>query len=164
MRSLPKRVFELADFETAARLKGQGRFQHFEVARSAADADVIINLPKLKTHGMTVLPGAVKNLVGCIPGKRKVQWHLNTGVNHEAFMQMLVDLSALLKPLLTIMDAVVGMERNCPGSGAAEDREPAGGGRSGSGRRCCRRHGGDRPRNIAGAPGGGSFEGGRDSS
>jgi len=108
---------ELADFETAASLKGKGRFQRFDVARAAADADVIINLPKLKTHGMTVLTGAVKNLFGCIPGKRKVQWHFNTGVNHEAFMQMLVDLSALLKPRLTIMDAVVGMEGNGPGSG-----------------------------------------------
>ena len=108
---------ELADFETAAGLKGQGRFQRFEVARSASDADVIINLPKLKTHGMTVLTGAVKNLFGCIPGTRKVQWHFNTGVNREAFMQMLVDLSALLKPRLSIMDAVVGMEGNGPGSG-----------------------------------------------
>ena len=108
---------ELADFETAAGLKGQGRFQRFEVARSASDADVIINLPKLKTHGMTVLTGAVKNLFGCIPATRKVQWHFNTGVNREAFMQMLVDLSALLKPRLSIMDAVVGMEGNGPGSG-----------------------------------------------
>lgn len=107
----------LADFDSVAAVKGPGRFQRFEIARAASDADVIINVPKLKTHGMTVLTGAVKNLFGCIPGRRKVQWHFNTGVDHEAFMQMLVDLSALLGPKLTVMDAVVGMEGNGPGSG-----------------------------------------------
>jgi uncharacterized protein (DUF362 family)/Pyruvate/2-oxoacid:ferredoxin oxidoreductase delta subunit len=107
----------LADFDGVSVVKGQGRFQRFEVARAAREADVIINLPKLKTHGMTVLTGAVKNLFGCIPGKRKVQWHFNTGVDHDAFMRMLADLSALLKPRLTVMDAVVAMEGNGPGSG-----------------------------------------------
>ncbi|HTF99304.1 MAG TPA: DUF362 domain-containing protein [Nitrospirota bacterium] len=108
---------DLVDFTEAVPVKNTGRFQRFEVARIACDADVIINLPKLKTHGMTTITGAVKNLFGCIPGKRKVQWHFSTGVNHELFMQMLVELYALLRPQLTIMDAVVGMEGNGPGSG-----------------------------------------------
>jgi uncharacterized protein (DUF362 family)/Pyruvate/2-oxoacid:ferredoxin oxidoreductase delta subunit len=107
----------LAGPDDAVTVKNNGRFQRFEIARWAHDADVIINLPKLKTHGMTTLTGAVKNLFGCVPGKRKVQWHFNTGVNHELFMRMLVELTALLKPRLTIMDAVVGMEGNGPGSG-----------------------------------------------
>lgn len=97
--------------------KESGRFHRFEIARAALEADAIINLPKLKTHGMTTLTGAVKNLFGCIPGKRKVQWHLNAGVNHGLFAEMLVELCALLKPRLTIMDAVIGMEGNGPGSG-----------------------------------------------
>ncbi|HYA88333.1 MAG TPA: DUF362 domain-containing protein [Nitrospirota bacterium] len=108
---------QLEDLTEAVQVKNTGRFQHFEVARSAYEADVLINLPKLKTHGMTTLTGAVKNLFGCIPGKRKVQWHFNTGVNHDLFMKMLVELYVLLKPRLTIMDAVVGMEGNGPGSG-----------------------------------------------
>jgi uncharacterized protein (DUF362 family)/Pyruvate/2-oxoacid:ferredoxin oxidoreductase delta subunit len=107
----------LVDFDDAVVLKGQGRFQRFEVARAAFEADAIINLPKLKTHGMTVLTGAVKNLFGCIPGKRKVQWHFNTGVDHDSFTRMLVELSQALRPRLTVMDAVVGMEGNGPGSG-----------------------------------------------
>lgn len=107
----------LAETDDAVLLKNRGRFQRFEIARWAHDADVIINLPKLKTHGMTILTGAVKNLFGCIPGKRKVQWHFNTGVNHDLFMRMLVELSALIGPRLTIMDAVVGMDGNGPGSG-----------------------------------------------
>lgn len=108
---------QLEDLSEAVQIKNNGRFQHFEVSRIAYEADVLINLPKLKTHGMTALTGAVKNLFGCIPGKRKVQWHFNTGVNHELFMKMLLELYALLKPRLTIMDAIVGMEGNGPGSG-----------------------------------------------
>lgn len=107
----------LVSLDEAVEVKNRGRFQRFEVARAACEADVIINLPKLKTHGMTTLTGAVKNIFGCIPGKRKVQWHLKTGVHHEHFMTMLVELCALLKPRLTVMDAVVGMEGNGPGSG-----------------------------------------------
>lgn len=108
---------ELVEFIDVAKVKNRGRFQRFEVARVAHEADVIINLPKLKTHGMTVLTGAVKNLFGCIPGKRKIQWHFNAGVNHDLFMRMLVELYAYLDPQITIMDAIVGMEGNGPGSG-----------------------------------------------
>ncbi len=108
---------QLVEFDTALQIKNAGRFQQFEIARSVYEADAIINLPKLKTHGMTTLTGAVKNLFGCIPGKRKVQWHLSTGVNRGHFMRMLVELYLVLRPRLTIVDAVVGMEGNGPGSG-----------------------------------------------
>jgi len=107
----------LADFNDTVAIKNNGRFQRFEISRLAYEADAIINLPKFKTHGMTVLTGAVKNLFGCVPGKRKVQWHFNTGINHELFSRMLVELCMLLKPRLSILDAVVGMEGNGPGSG-----------------------------------------------
>ena len=108
---------ELAEFCDALSVKNNGRFQRFEVARQAIESDVIINLPKLKTHGMMTLTGAVKNLFGCVPGRRKVQWHLNAGVNRDAFARMLVELCSLINPRLTIMDAVVGMDGNGPGSG-----------------------------------------------
>jgi uncharacterized protein (DUF362 family)/Pyruvate/2-oxoacid:ferredoxin oxidoreductase delta subunit len=108
---------ELVSLEETISVKNQGRFQRFEIARVAYEADAIINLPKLKTHGMTMLTGAVKNLFGCVPGKRKVQWHFNTGVNHDLFMRMLVEVYGLLKPQLSIMDGIVGMEGNGPGSG-----------------------------------------------
>ena len=107
----------LVELDEVVQVRNHGRFQRFEIARAASEADAIINLPKLKTHGMTTLTGAVKNLFGCVPGKRKVQWHFNTGVNHELFTLMLIELCALLKPRLTIMDAVIGMEGNGPGSG-----------------------------------------------
>jgi Pyruvate/2-oxoacid:ferredoxin oxidoreductase delta subunit len=108
---------DLAEMEEAVHLKNRGQFHRFEISRAVHEADLVINLPKLKTHGMMTLTGAVKNLFGCIPGRRKVQWHFNTGVNRDAFARMLVELSALIQPRLTIMDAVIGMDGNGPGSG-----------------------------------------------
>ena len=107
----------IADFTDSVKIRGKGRFHHFEVAKSAAEADAIINVPKFKTHGMMVMTGAVKNLFGCVPGKKKVQWHFNAGINYESFAGMLVELSVILKPRLTILDAVTAMEGNGPGSG-----------------------------------------------
>jgi uncharacterized protein (DUF362 family)/Pyruvate/2-oxoacid:ferredoxin oxidoreductase delta subunit len=107
----------LAELDEAVAIKNSGQFHRFEIARPVHEADAVINLPKLKTHGMMTLTGAVKNLFGCIPGRRKVQWHFNAGVNRDAFARMLVELCALIKPRLTIMDAVLGMEGNGPGNG-----------------------------------------------
>jgi uncharacterized protein (DUF362 family) len=108
---------EIAELDEVVKVNNHGQFHHFEIARAAHEADAVINLPKLKTHGMMTLTGAVKNLFGCVPGRRKVQWHFNAGVNRDAFARMLVELCMLIKPRLTIMDAVVGMEGNGPGSG-----------------------------------------------
>jgi uncharacterized protein (DUF362 family)/Pyruvate/2-oxoacid:ferredoxin oxidoreductase delta subunit len=111
----------LAELDEVVQVKNHGQFHRYEIARAVHEADVVINLPKLKTHGMMTVTGAVKNLFGCIPGKRKAQWHFNAGVNRGAFARMLVELCALIKPRLTIMDAVVGMEGNGPGSGEPRD-------------------------------------------
>lgn len=80
------------------------------------EADVIISLPKLKTHAMTSYTGAVKNLFGTIPGTYKAEMHFRLD-DREAFCSMLVDLCERVKPTLSIMDAVVGMEGDGPTSG-----------------------------------------------
>lgn len=92
-------------------------FKRLEVAKEAVEVDAIINLPKLKTHAQMVLTLGVKNLFGCVPGKLKPQWHLSAGVQSSHFAGMLLDLYAFLNPRLTIMDGIVGMEGNGPGSG-----------------------------------------------
>lgn len=92
-------------------------FKRLEVAREAVEVDGIINLPKLKTHAQMLLTLGVKNLFGCVPGKLKPQWHLSAGVESSHFAGMLLDLYGFLKPRLTIMDGIVGMEGNGPGSG-----------------------------------------------
>jgi uncharacterized protein (DUF362 family)/Pyruvate/2-oxoacid:ferredoxin oxidoreductase delta subunit len=85
--------------------------------RPVVDADVIISLPKLKTHMMTVYSGAVKNLFGIIPGSYKAEYHLRFEDTGD-FADLLIDLCAFAKPALTVMDAVVGMEGHGPTAGS----------------------------------------------
>ena len=94
-----------------------GTFRQVEVARAALDAEVIINLPKLKTHQMMGFTGAVKNLFGLVVGMRKVRLHLQAGTDPAFFALMLLELAERFPPALSIMDGVVGMEGNGPGSG-----------------------------------------------
>ena len=98
--------------------KGVGtQFKQLEIDQAFLEVDVIINLPKWKTHGQTLLTLGVKNLFGCIPGPRKALWHLRAGDNHKLFAQVLVDLYQAVKPPLTVLDGIVGMEGNGPNSG-----------------------------------------------
>ncbi len=92
-------------------------FKQTEVDEAVLHADVVINLPKWKTHGMTLLTLGVKNLFGCVPGRKKALWHLKAGENRRIFSRMLVDLYQLIQPRLTILDGVVAMEGNGPSSG-----------------------------------------------
>jgi len=93
------------------------RFKQLEVDRSVLEADVIINLPKWKTHGQVLLTLGVKNLFGCIPGPRKALWHLKAGQDQKLFARMLIDVYLTVRPALTILDGIVGMDGNGPGSG-----------------------------------------------
>ncbi len=94
-------------------------FRRFEVAREATEADVVINLPKIKTHGQMLLTLGVKNMFGCIPGtRRKAAWHLKAGIDRTYFARMLVELYGVLKPDVTIMDGIVAMEGNGPSGGS----------------------------------------------
>lgn len=94
-----------------------GTFHHLEVAKEALETDVIINLPKLKTHQMMGYTGAVKNLFGLVVGMRKARLHLQAGTDKAFFALMLLELAERFKPALSIMDAVVAMEGNGPGNG-----------------------------------------------
>ena len=80
-------------------------------------ADLVINVPKLKTHGQMRFTGAVKNLFGVVPGVTKAGYHAKLQTV-ERFAEMLLDLVAFVHPALSIMDAVVGMDGDGPGAGA----------------------------------------------
>lgn len=84
-------------------------------ARLALEADVIITLPKLKTHASTWYTGAVKNLFGAVATKTRKQAHKLA--TYERFSGSVVDIYSVLKPGLAIMDAVVGMEGEGPRHG-----------------------------------------------
>ena len=80
------------------------------ISKVALDADVIINVPKFKSHQQLVATFAVKNMFGCVPGKRKPLWHFRKGGNRHDFCKLLIDIYRHLKPALTIIDAVYVMD------------------------------------------------------
>lgn len=79
-------------------------------------ADVIINFSKLKSHGMMGMSCAAKNMFGAIPGVIKPEYHFRFP-KYEDFADMIVDLDEYFHPILSIADAVVGMEGNGPTAG-----------------------------------------------
>ncbi|MFA7535237.1 MAG: DUF362 domain-containing protein [Desulfuromonadales bacterium] len=107
-----------APFADSVKVRPQGKtFHELEIAGDLLDADVIINLPKLKTHQMMGLTCAVKNLFGGVVGMRKPRLHLQAGADKAFFALMLLELAAFLRPALNIVDAITAMEGNGPGSG-----------------------------------------------
>lgn len=107
-----------APFDESVRVRPKGNtFHELEVARDLLEADVVINVPKLKTHQMMGMTCGVKNLFGAVVGMRKPRLHLQAGADKGFFALMLLDLAEFLKPALTVVDAVVAMEGDGPGSG-----------------------------------------------
>lgn len=85
------------------------------ISRAVLDADIIISLPKFKTHGLTVMTGAIKNSYGFLAGAQKAMLHKAAG-SPSRFDEAVVDVFRLRVPDLFIVDAVVGMEGNGPAS------------------------------------------------
>jgi len=88
----------------------------FSVARPVLEADVIINLPKVKSHSLTMLTAAVKNMYGAIPGYTKTNLH-RLHPKPDVFGHLVQTIWQVLPPTLTIADAVVGMEGQGPANG-----------------------------------------------
>ncbi|MDR3585329.1 MAG: DUF362 domain-containing protein [Desulfosporosinus sp.] len=90
------------------------------VTNCVLEADVVIPLSKLKTHGMMTFTGAVKILFGVIPGLLKAEYHLKM-FKITDFADLLVDIATWVQPALSIMDGVVGMEGDGPSAGKPRD-------------------------------------------
>ena len=91
-------------------------FPRLAISREVLEADLVVNLPKLKTHMQTTLSGAVKNMFGILVGSQKAKvHHVCAGI--AEFAEAIVDIYAIRPPALSIMDAVVGMEGNGPSGG-----------------------------------------------
>jgi len=89
------------------------------ISSVALDADVIINLTKFKTHRQLMTTFAVKNMFGCVSGKRKAFWHFAKGKRDSDFCEMLIEIFTFLNPALTIIDAVTVMDGPGPIRGRA---------------------------------------------
>lgn len=110
---------ELINFETSGFVEvdvpNAREFSRLHIAKAILEADVIISLPKLKTHELTLYTGAVKNFFGTIPQKTRKQIH--SLEDRARFGEAVVDIYSVVKPQLAIMDGVIGMEGNGPANG-----------------------------------------------
>lgn len=88
----------------------------FSVAKPVLAADKLIGVPKLKTHSLTMLTAAVKNMYGTVPGYQKAILH-EKHPSPRGFGKLLALLYGKVRPVLSVLDAVVGMEGNGPAAG-----------------------------------------------
>jgi uncharacterized protein (DUF362 family)/Pyruvate/2-oxoacid:ferredoxin oxidoreductase delta subunit len=95
----------------------EGRLcKEFFLALPIVQAEAVVNVAKMKTHGFMGYTGAVKNLFGCIVGTRKAKYHLRYQGKRE-FGAMLLDLLAAVRPVVSVLDAVVAMDGDGPSHG-----------------------------------------------
>lgn len=95
----------------------EGRIiKRFLIIKPAREADAIVVVSKLKTHLLTEMTAATKNLFGLIPGLEKASFHGRLPDPMD-FSRMLVDLNELVRPTFQVMDAVIAMEGDGPNSG-----------------------------------------------
>jgi uncharacterized protein (DUF362 family)/ferredoxin len=106
---------DVRPFKETVRVDIGEPFGRIEIAREALAADVVVNLPKLKTHTQMLLTVGVKNLFGCIVGLKKPEWHMRSGVDRHLFARLLVQICATVNPAATLVDGIVGMEGQGPG-------------------------------------------------
>jgi len=110
---------KIINFETQEKkLKDIGEIKKVPLPKILDEVDLIINVAKLKTHVFTGTTLSVKNLYGCIPGRAKSLYHkiLKTP---KTFTKFLLALHSEIKPQLNIIDGIVGIEGNGPGSSGA---------------------------------------------
>lgn len=106
------KVLSDRDFERIAIPKGRV-LTSWPLLVDVFDADVMINMPCAKTHGLAVLTLSMKNLMGVMGGAR--------GTVHQEFTQKIVDVNSLIRPQLTILDAYRILFRNGPTGGGMQD-------------------------------------------
>ncbi|GMA98936.1 DUF362 domain-containing protein [Pelosinus sp. IPA-1] len=88
----------------------------FVLAKAYSQVDKVISLAKMKTHSFMGVTGGVKNLFGLMVGTDKAQFHLRMKKRSD-FAGMLVDLAQVVKPVLYIVDGIIGMEGHGPRNG-----------------------------------------------
>lgn len=106
---------EFREFKTSVKIDVGEPFNKIEIAADALEADVFVNLPKLKTHAQMLMTLGVKNTFGCIVGLQKPEWHFRTGVNREMFAKLLVKIHDAVRPAVTVLDGILAMEGEGPG-------------------------------------------------
>lgn len=91
------------------------------LSRTAREAELIVNVPRLKAHGQMRLTGAVKNLFGCVTGWRKAVAHARHGDHANHFPALILEVARALPPTITLLDAIRPMQRTGPIKGIPYD-------------------------------------------
>ena len=114
---------EIANFDSTGfekvDVKNGKKLSSIYMAKPVLEADVVISMPKLKTHELTLFTGALKNMFGAVPSRIRKEAH--TLGSNELFSQALVDIYSVRPPDLAIMDGVIGMEGHGPSRGEPVD-------------------------------------------
>ncbi|OVE74435.1 hypothetical protein BVX94_00245, partial [bacterium B17] len=111
---------ELINLEKAGSKKFEKNGMSFSISQPILDADLIINAPKLKSHVLTILTAAIKNMYGCIPGYQKAILHKDFPSPSE-FGKLMSEVFNTVPPAINIIDAITGMEGDGPAAGKPRD-------------------------------------------
>ncbi|MDP8230665.1 MAG: DUF362 domain-containing protein [Candidatus Gorgyraea atricola] len=124
----PKEAYDASGFLNMAKEEGielgQGKdvkmVRGIPISSYFFECDKIINLPKMKTHSLTTLTGAIKNMYGAVSGLIKTEYHKRFP-NPREFVGTLVDVYEIVKPHLVLMDGIVSMDGDGPSAGRLRD-------------------------------------------
>lgn len=121
-KAMERQQVNCGDFDHGIRVDHpQGHLaKSFVLAKEVAKRPAVINVCKMKTHALERMTGAVKNMYGCISGFNKAAGHTIYS-DADSFARMLIDLNQCIGPRFCIMDGIVAMEGNGPGSGTPVD-------------------------------------------
>jgi uncharacterized protein (DUF362 family)/Pyruvate/2-oxoacid:ferredoxin oxidoreductase delta subunit len=118
MQDLSERTgVPLVSFEAAGSVETRGELGSYMIARPVLDADVIVNVPKMKTHVLVLFTGCVKNTYGAVPGFGKGRLH-SVAPRPGPFGRIIADVHALVRPAVHVVDAVLAMEGDGPSGGS----------------------------------------------
>jgi uncharacterized protein (DUF362 family)/Pyruvate/2-oxoacid:ferredoxin oxidoreductase delta subunit len=103
--------------EVLKRIDGVSPYHEFLFGEDPDNYDHVVNVPKLKTHGMMGMTLAVKNTFGFVRGFAKGRWHLRAGIDRKLFASILVDIHRIAAPSVSILDGILGMSGDGPSNG-----------------------------------------------
>jgi len=107
----------LVNFEASGCITRSVEGRDYPIAGALSDYDLVASVPKLKGHVLTLITAAIKNVFGCVPGFQKSALHLEHP-RPGAMSKVLVDVFSLVRPWVTLVDAVEAMEGDGPSSGS----------------------------------------------
>ena len=116
--------FNYSEFRDVRNAGGLSALESFTFPAAVLDADLIVSMPKLKTHHWMGLTAAMKNLYGTLPGL-VYGWPKNV-LHYAGIPQTVVDINASLPRTIAIVDGILCMEGDGPILGTPKADGPAG--------------------------------------